>query len=487
MLYSHFPLTQRRMFLAGLIGSLLLVLVMSISYSTLAEPYADDFCRASYQRVFGDWLSYVSHNYRQWTGRWAAMSIHSFVFPKVGIDTFGYNILLVGSHFLWFFATYLLLTIALQSSISSLHKSYLSAIICCVIWAGMPSQGEGLYWLTGVVEWAVPFFLIAACSTILASEWMLGSSDVRRIIAVLFCGAIAVVIAGINELGGLVLCGILLVGAALSLQQRRYSALWGIAGVFVIAIAGTAINVFAPGNGVRSVTDFPHGRDLFRALSLSFLRLESSPLAWLVDPRLMCLSVLLLTSPGFVRLSPKWARLSTPAIIIVPLLSATAVFAGHFALILAQGTPPPGRAMNFLYALFLFGLVLSLIPLGAYISDAVKHPNNFVSGINVAAAILLPLSLVLSPLGVKSIFEFRDFALSWKRELGVRAAFVKSDSGHGDQHLILDAIRARAPSLYFWHDLDVDANNWRNECYARYYGVGSVSVRANSTEMLRLP
>jgi hypothetical protein len=79
----RYETTLSRIANASVVVSIALVLILSLAMTSWTHPIADDFCRASVD----DALVYVVDKYFNWTGRWAAMAIHTTILPNIDFNS----------------------------------------------------------------------------------------------------------------------------------------------------------------------------------------------------------------------------------------------------------------------------------------------------------------------------------------------------------------------------------------------------------------
>ena len=480
MLYEHLPKTTARLLSWLLAVAVVVVIGISLTYSLLATPYADDFCRATLGTNSGDWLRHVAETYRVWSGRWAVHALYGLSFPYIGITSHAYNFCILFSPVLWFLTFYMLLWILFGHGINPFHRTVSSIVLCAVYWVGMPQVGETWYWLTGLIEYTLPTFLLVVTILILTSHWASGASILKRMLSGFFAASTAILVTGLNELTGLLLAGIIALAIIIQTLQNNHRLRVLHIIVFVVTLAGVAINIFAPGTAGHAAA-YTQAYSLKAALGIVLFRPDVSPLTWLVDPRLICLSLILLTSPWFLSIRPKWSDWKLPYLSQaagIPIVLAVAVF-GVFVLIsYAQGIAPFARVLNILYAIFIAGWLLWLVAIGRLVAGSLESKNALLRGINIGAGLLLPLSLIIAPTTASGIRDLKYVMANWHRAVVDRDQVVRLAVASGATDITLEPIDER-PSLFFWGDLennDKGDGYWRNECVAKFYRARRIIV-----------
>ncbi|MEP7209999.1 MAG: DUF6056 family protein [Alphaproteobacteria bacterium] len=483
MFFDHYSAGTARLFKVMLVGAVAFVAVLSVAFTMLAVPVFDDFCRTNTHGY--DLPGYLGQERQEWEGRWAAHIVYFLTFPRLGITSGTLNAVLLLSPVIWFATFLAYLHIFFRKAMSLAAKAALAAVLAAVYFVGLPAPGEMWFWLSDLVVYEIPLFLMAVCLLVMSSQWVTGSKLVPRLGATALAMACGVVATGFNELVGLFLAGALAIGLGLALVRRRWDVV-AVLGVLIVAVAaGILFNLAAPGNAIRQASDFPNAKSLsfgLFALASTYL----SPLAWLPDARLLCLGALLLTSPWFLRLKPEWITWKLPLpgplssiAVLAPIAALGAVLAGMFAVSYAQGSPPPGRVKDELYAFLVIGFLGSLIPLIALARSDADNPGPIVRGINFAACILLPLTLLIAPVTLRAAAELKPVATSWRPLMAERDHLLREAGARGAAEVVLPPI-AYTPSTYYWRDLSPDASDWVNVCVAKYYGVGEVRTPASA-------
>jgi len=475
MFFNHLPLRTRQALNAVLIASIVIVAAISFFLTFYAVQTWDDFCRGALSKDPGDFIANVQDNYLIWSGRWAVHGLYALTFPHIGLDTINYNLLLALSAVIWFTVFYIFLHIFFRKSLSASKKAFLSVLLTTIYWAGMPDAGDTWYWLTGSTEYQLPFLLMSLSLLTLTSTWVTGHKLLTRIGASMLGGLIAFIVTGLHEIVGLLLLGGLSVAFLLALTRKRWDLVIVYGLVILLTAVGVLIVLMAPGTGVRVARDYAEPNSVSAGLKV-LISPRTSPLAWLGDARLWCLTVLLVTTPAFLRLRPAWVDWKLPLpgpfsrmAAVVPLIGLSAVILGTFAASFAQGGDPPPRVMNLLYAVMVAGWVASLIPIGAMIGEASATQVPLLRAVNLGAAVLLPVTLLIAPVTLRAVNDIPVIVKDWRPALSARANEIQQKLEAGETHLVLKPIAAD-PRVYRWDDFGADPADWRNDCAALFYG-----------------
>lgn len=465
--------------LAAIVVSCVLVIVLSLTYTFLAEASADDYCSASLPQTAGFWHSYAALQYSQWTGRWLAMSIYPYFFPRLGIDTINYSIFLLLAPLMSVASFYIMARTILSPLINRSLSFFVALAITAIFWAYMPSIGELWYWATGIVEYQLPFFLlvIASASLLAVTRGLYSKNIDLLLIGVAMSSAIA--LSGLNELLGLyfvAFCALQLILAIIR-SDRRATVLFVL--VFSVAVVAWYISVSAPGNAVRSAGEFPNSMRLVPAVLAFLYDPEHSFIAWMINPALIFLTIALLAHMGREGSQASWTPGGPSAeykILYLPVLLCIALlawFCGRFVVSFAQGTILPGRVSNVLFAVFIASLLLLLPPALRWLSSKSMGPANWPKQTVSIALLLLSMSLITAPNTSAAINDLRFNFAEYRPVIEARKTEVRKAPDDAD--LTFKKL-SRPPRLFFKPELTTDPDYWENKCYAKYYGVKSVKV-----------
>ena len=367
--YNHTMITKthwgERLTIYGTWMSVGAVLLVSVALLRFALPVADDYCRGA---LDANWLDFVTEQYLTWTGRWAAMSATCWCSRAWICVSWFYPATLAGIYLACALACYGALRTVFAEALGRPYTAMLGAILFAMYWAGMPDPGETVYFLTGAVEYALPFALGVFVVCLLARVRGWGGAAAA--------GALTLLATGVHEIAAISLTVIIGVGAATAWRTKSPARDKWVA-VLACTLVGTAITVLAPGNGMRIQDDFaganPHG--VGTALKVTILQITTYIIPWFLDPKLLAASVLLVASPWFRRAMPRWVQ--THAVwwrVAIPAAWFLSVGLVLLAVAWAVGALGPARLYNFLYGLFLLGWIATLFVWSRDLASASDGP-----------------------------------------------------------------------------------------------------------------
>jgi hypothetical protein len=462
------------------LGAALLVLAVATGYGLHTQPTADDFCRAALSTGPGDWIRSVHRNYLVWSGRWLAHGLYALIFPHIGVTTAAYGRLVALSGLMWTGVFYMFISILAWDRLKVLPKLGAAVVMTALFWTTMPSAAEVWFWLTGMVEYALPFACFVGSAYVATRPSVIRRFGLMTLVGFVAASVLGVAVSALNELVGLMLVGVMALAAVLALVQRRPGLAVAYGMVAVVTAVGVFFNLSAPGTGIRTAADFPNAYDLKTGIALAFFRPDLSPLRWLFDGRLVLLSLLLLLNPAFLRFDPPWKEWKLPFIsmsLFVPILGLAAVYASLFVITYAEGTTPPARLETLIYALFLMGSLASLVVLQPLMKSQDIAETPFAERIYPVLGAFAAGALVFAPQTVTAMVDLRYFMPVWNQAIEARERAIASAAARSQSEVLVQPVPL-TPRLLFWRELSTDPSSWRNTCYARYLKVDSVRVAA---------
>ncbi len=479
MLFETLPKTTARILRWFLIGTLCALTALSFALTFLAMPAGDDYCRWGLSPDISQAFKGVGEVYYNWSGRWATHAVYAYTFPHIDMHSIAYNLIISVSPFLWTAVFYAFLDIIYRKTLIAGFKLFLAVLLCATFWTGMTHQGDTWFWLTGVVEYELPMLLMALSLMVCASDSALGHDRARQVAAFALSAFLAFMTTAFHELPGLLLLGCAGIGFALSAIRGRRDLMIAFGILLTITAIGVYLNISAPGTTAREHINFPNAHDPVTTVNF-LISPRASPIAWLGDIRLICLTVVVLTVPVFARARPEWINWKLPLpgpfssmAATVPVVTMLAVLAGFAITIYAQGHEAPGRVRDILFAAFIGGWMASLVPLAAIVSDRLPRNSTLRRPLQTGALALFPIVLLIAPNTMYGIRDVPSAMFDWRPALFARYAEIERRAVAGEQDIVVTPIAAD-PKAYRWDDVAADPADWQNECIAFNYKIRSL-------------
>ena len=455
---------------------LVLALAPFFLLSFYDHPSADDYCYANKALKTG-FLENQIDIYRTWTGRYLENALLDSLNPLVYKTSLGYQLIPVFL-LLSLFATFLILVKVLLGGLLSFLQQLATALAGLVLYlANLPSLAEGIYWMSGTYNYQIPavlFLLFTALLLRFALGDTLGKKPRNLITLVLFL--LVFLIAGGNEttLTLLLFC----VGTATVLMFRRGKG--ESRGLLLLltlaALLGAIYSLMSPGNWARASL-FPSKQQPLLTLLLTLYQVTKYLIIWVGDFSLIAASLLFFFSLG--RVFRKEHRPAIPLPIdpkIYYLIFITAVILAFSISPWLTGTLMPGRAVNFIYLFFLVGWFFGLFLMVGYF---VKRNSVLFRRISGSAFVFLFTVFVISVFWPsKNIYTAYSDLLTRASgyDQSLLARYKKLEDCRGNEESCVVEELSLKPGSVFFDDITADENDWRNRCYAEYYGIRSVKI-----------
>lgn len=458
-----------------LFAALTAAVVPFLLLTQYAHPSGDDFCYAS---AFGrgDFWSNVKGEYLGWKGRYSAIVLTAAYHAMGGmLLTYNYVLLL---YFVALAAAIYAFMLVVTECTGSRWRGLALALGFCALYLGtMPMVPATLYWLDGAFQYQTgSIFVLLALATLL----MLHRTGTSRW-AALACIFIFIAI-GATETAMITLLAV--VGPlAIDRLWLRPGARPDWVAVIIVTVAASLLLTLAPGNFARAQFAAPEAGRFWFSFSHAWFHAGQALADWLANPALWLATAAFV--PGALRMvyldgvrqHASWIRLG----LIVALILAL-IWSCFFALWWAAATNPPGRMLNMVYLVFLIGwfaAVLELLAKAAaggklvLIEETFPAPWRLLS--NTAMALFAAVILLQSQ--ARTAWEdllYRapgyDHAM---HDRYARIAQAKQQPGSEAPAMVFQYI-AQAPQILVYTDIQNDPGNWRNTCFARYFGLRSV-------------
>lgn len=439
-----------------------------------AHPSADDFCYAAAFR-HGDLWSNIKGEYLGWKGRYSAIFLTA-AYHKAGgmLMTYGFALLLFLAAL--FAALYAFVRSLVEGAGTRLRTLFLTLGLGALYLGTMPKVAATVYWLDGAFQYQTGGIFVLLALAALFTLYRTGAQPV----AWLACVCIFVAI-GATETAmiTLVTVVVLMAFSRMFIQPQARGA-W--AAVLIVTLLSSALLLMAPGNLARAEMASPDAGRFWFSFSHAWFHGGNMLASWLANPGLwLATAVFVPTALKMVQLEGVRRNASWPRFLIILALLPGLTWLFHFALWWAAATNPPGRMLNMAYLLFLagwFAAVLEGVALAARRCTLLLTEELFPAPLRLgtsAAAALLAV-LVLFQGHVRTAYADLLYRApvydQTMRERYARIAQQKAAAENGRPAMTFQAVR-EPPGVLMYSDIQ-NVRNWRNSCFARYFGLESV-------------
>ncbi len=444
-----------------------------------AHPGADDFCYAALFRPDGFW-EHVKGEYLGWKGRYSAI-FFTVAYHQAGdmLATYGVALMIL---FLLFLAAGYAFVRAITETAPTRPGTVLLALGFTALFLGtMPKVSAGLYWIDGALQYQLGGILLMASAAALLTFHRTGAKGAAWLACL--CIFLAVGTTELVMITLVALVGVLAFSQAVA--QRRQRLTWLV--IAAVTILSAALLLLAPGNAVRAEHASPDTGQFWYAFSHAAYHAGVTLASWLAQP------VLWLATAAFVPAALRLVYLSGarkdsswPRFLVILCLVPGLIWLSFFGLWWAAATNPPGRALNLIYLVFLAGWfagVLELVGIAAR-----RRPLAFTESVfpaplrlmSAAVPVLFAGFLLLHGQARTAYGDLLFRAPEYDRVMQDRYASIVREKAAGGENgkpaMTFEAV-ASPPRVLMYTDIQEDHRNWRNTCFARYFGLGSAVRR----------
>jgi hypothetical protein len=231
------------------------------------HPIADDLS-FGYQAKTTDLLEQLKSTYLTWNGRYAGNFFIQLV--PISLENLMLYRIILGASFIVFFLGFYSFIKSVLTKTTLLQLLIISLLGTLTFLSLMPNIAEGFYWYTSVIYYQLSLsfvlFLAAFFFNYLNQQFLINKTF--HLVITLFLLLIAV---GMNETLALIIpfvCGAFFLSSLLSKNNNK----WFFALLALVAIIGSALVVFSPGNAYRMAA-YPDNKDMVTSLLMSFLQM----------------------------------------------------------------------------------------------------------------------------------------------------------------------------------------------------------------------
>ncbi|MGA8259637.1 MAG: DUF6056 family protein [Arenicellales bacterium] len=470
----------RRRYYAPVLVLLIAAVVPFFLLVHYAQPSADDFCYADMFRHNTFWNG-IKEQYLGHKGRYATL-FFTAAFHRLG------GMLLTYQYAMFLFlaalsvAAYVFVRALFEDATSPKRTIFLALALGALYLDTMTKVSATLYWLDGALQYQLGAVFVLLSLAALLTLHRTG----RWPPAAAACACIFVAV-GATEIAMMTLAAVVAVMAFNRMyltgrDRKQWTA------VILVTVLSSALLLLAPGNYVREQYAAPGAGRFWLSFSNAWyygggLLADwlSRPVFWLATAAFIAPALRLVYLDG-VRRKAGWGRLAV-IVALVPGLQWSFVFALWFA----AADNPPDRMQNMMYLLFLIGWFTAVLELVAVIAGRCRLPFTdqvFPPALragNLAVAVLFAIFLVVQGHTPTAWGDLVHRARGYERQMQQRYATIananeQSKSTNDHRVVVLHRI-TDPPSLLMYTDIQPDPRNWRNTCFARYFGLKAVVRR----------
>jgi hypothetical protein len=468
----------RKYALAVSLFLLCIALTVLIIPAFYARFMADDYCMNAGAKS-ASFLVFFKSVYINWSGRFAYIA-STYYLSRIPPQAFG----ILATMIVLFWVCTLASAIKAGGKLFNLKLDWaegftLSVIFLLALFKTAPNLYQDLYWRDGLVNYIVPLVFSSLSFMLVANIFQTKLTLVKG----LFLGMVAFFSAGFSEsasVANLVFWTTICLFLLFIDHPQKKALIITLAIPAFAAFFGFLIEFFAPGNLVRSSL-LPYKLGIFELVGLTlrnvahlYGRLLIYGLPWVLICLLVSLGLGITVGSRSVLIKTKSDQSHIRAWLIgaalVNVLLGSGVCAAVAYLMKAY---PDDRIILIPY----FYALLTVLITGLIIGRGLglhSTPNNMkiTSKMNsIAPSMLLTLAIVLASLFTVKLINTLPALTNYAHRWDARDAFIRAELAAGKQDLLIPGLESR----YGLPDLQLEKEDWVNNCTAGYYGARSIT------------
>lgn len=443
-----------------------------------AQPSADDFCYANLFRGANLWDG-IRSEYLGWKGRYSSIFLTAS-FHQAG------GMLLTYQYALYAFlaglsvAIYTFVRALTEAAGTRMETAFLALGLGALYLGTMPRVPATLYWLDGAFQYQLAgIFVLLSLAALLTLY-----RSARPLPALAACAFIFVAV-GASEVAMMTLVAVVAVMSVNRMYVHgRDRLLW--TAVIMVTLASSALLILAPGNYVREQYASDDAHRFWFSFSHAWYYAGLTLADWISSAGLwLATGAFVPVAMHLVYLQRVRRDASPLRLAVIAGLLAGLVWSYFFGLWWVAANNPPARMLNMIHLLFLAGWFTAVLELAAVVAarcvvpfTRAVFPVSFRLGA-LAAGLLLGVFLVA---GGHARTAYADLAFRVPeydrimQDRYARIAVEKDRSGSGPPAVVLPRV-PDPPRLLVYSDIQGNRGDWRNICFARYFGIDSVVRR----------
>lgn len=485
---------RERMYLWAVIAVTVLAAIPLLALARYSHPSADDYYYASQTyRVWTETHSVLKvlkaaadtsmNFYASWQGLYASAFIQALEPGIFGESCYGLSGMAVLAALYAadiFFAVRILHG---KLGAGRLESVAAGCVLAFLMTQWMPSVAQGIYWFNGAANYTLFFcvLLVFVCAVLALADEMPRKKAAAKTAAA--C-VLALLLAGGNHVtvfGGILFTAGCIVWGAL---KKRRPFVWKCLPVILCLLAGFAVNLLSPGTAVRRAefTDTPGiAASVIAAVSTGCKVID----AWFGIELLVMLVLMIPFVLSAVRKICENTTFGFGCPLLVLILSVGFLCALFCPPIYGMGTTGDLRLKNVVYFSFVLlmfvneyyvcGWVMRKFFVLSAENSVTKEAGEQLSGGFICTALVLAVGMYLACWENAAAHEAARLlrsgeAAAYSAEADARYRILENSAG---EDIVVKPFESM-PYLLCYEDITGDADDWRNQWMAAYFGVRSV-------------
>jgi hypothetical protein len=457
-----------------LLLALAVLLLPYLVISIYCYPAADDLEYAASALHHGYWFSYI-RDYHNWNGRYTD-NLFAFASPLLWGNIIAYKLMPVLLYTLTYLSLLLFIKTITDKKIIGIGLQLITLVIFLLYVYNTPSLIESFYWYTGAITYQLS---VSATLIYFALLYTYCHCDyyLNKFFHLLLMAILIPFIIGLNEVIMLIMLAFHGVFIFKWFQLRKEG--HGIIGfIALLVVIAAAFMIFSPGNEGRAA-NFPLRHQLFHSLYMTSLQIIRFMFKWIIQIPFITATILFIPVSKYLGEASSFFKnkfLVSPLITFfcLPGIIFLCVFPAYWNMgILGQH-----RTLNVAYFFFIPLWFMNVHLAVNYVSTKGWQLVNINEKFKPVFALLFLAGLVFTSNGYTVMADLLSKrAVIFDNEMNTRYIIIKAASKAGASEVIVENLSAKPASLYIY-DMTCDEEHWINKCYADYFGVERVRLKA---------
>jgi len=469
-----------RLVSTALLIALGLALLPFLLLAEFNHPSGDNFCYAVsfLDPDFDGLLDVVGDWYRRWNARYFSVFLIGSYFTFFDMLS-TYRWVPISLFLAWWLSVYLLFRTIFPAPQSRGALAAGALLLLVAYTLGMPKVSNGFYHVTGAFQYQTGNILTLL---VLACLLRIRSSKPHAMAYAIAAGFLTFAVVGSTEMH-MALMVSLVTGITIYLWFTGRPQRWYWLILWVVTVLSAVLMIVAPGNENRG-SHFPNRHQFGFSVSQSLYQSGLWLTEWMKDPLLWVASVFLTTPLTKITCRSdlfrftRWYHLAA-VLIYCMMLVVGCFFIGFWAM----GKPLPPRAINVVYFIFLLGWFLALgmasrLYLRGQINSLTQYlPASFGQVFTMAVALVLMVVVFNNHQFERAYADLTIKAVPYHQAFIDRYAKIEVARAQSLDLLEVPHIQRKIkPRTIMVTDIRTDSMDFRNDCYAEYFGIGAIKT-----------
>jgi len=426
------------------------------------NPSYDDFTYSvtALERNFCETQVYW---YKSWSGRYTATALLTTINPLVYHWIYGYKLLSLAIVFGLFFSIHFLVA-TFFNQLNRLERLLFTSFFTAFYFSLLTQLSGGIYWMAGSITHAIPTILIGISIALIKRRGR------RHLINYIVLPLMTFLIVGSNET---IMCiwMILLLLLNIYVYKKNKKIDPVLLLLFVVGMVGSAIVVLAPGNAIRGSK---FAAKAHRPLN-AFINSTYYSFVYVIKLLSIPLSLFLIwvaKNANKIQESFRWYWINKQSLQLTLLIFFVIMFCTFLPAQWSMARRPPSHVYHMTIFFYLPLTILTVLQLAIIYPEKLKKLRQLKMNSKLTTCIFFTLFLLLGNNG-RAIYDMIWEAPHYNAQLKSRYEKIAKSVG---QDVVVEELTFKPKSI-FYSDIGSDPSDFKNQMYAKYFCLRSISKK----------